>query len=593
MYQLAVPYVIRTDFEIGGEYRTPDLPEDWKWEQASSRLDTGPLARKGGRVAVVNVRESRAIIEAWMDTVPHVKRAKWTPGLRAVRERADLGALREYRSERARVANVYVKTQEALEVGRRVRSILLPMLALYGMAEVARRLGMPEGAVLGMATTAGTTLIEDGWSGTAGDDVHGRSPDTTDPDAGSAFGSAGGANGMEIVTTGPRAQNNGSNATYREYIWHDGMAAIGDQFSETQLADRNAGRIGVRMSATVHDWTGTYSAYTCRVNSGRMWRVSGAGGATNTQIAIGASNSGVKAIRLEAVGSDISNYIAASGAWVPGSTTLHATANDTTYATGVPGIGSISNGYVYRWRGGSLGGSSFAATIAGTSGAATSFVTATSTPPVFTASVAAATGGSVSSATVTHAPPTFTATISATIGGTASTATATRALPVFTASVAVASGGSSASATATHVVPVFSATLSSTAGGATTTATALYASAIFSASVSATAGGTASNATAASTPPTVTASTAAAIGGAVASGSSTYSPPVFSASVSAITGGTTSAPTATHAAPTFTASVAATIGGTTTAATTTYSAPGSVILFIPEQLGFHALSGVW
>lgn len=347
MYQLTVPYVMRIE-EDGHEIRTPNIPKGWQFEQATSELDTGVDARST-KLAVIDIIQTRATVEAWMDTLtrPPV-RADWREGRSILRERArtDHGAMVESIASRAAHAKDHIRNRRLLAKAERLGVWLLPFIALVGLAEAARLLGVETGVLLG-ATTAGTTLIEDAWSGSVGDDCEGRAPDTVDPGSGN-FVTLIGANALEIKS-GAQMASVGASATTHDVFIHSGMSAIADQFSETFSSERNATYPGVRLTAT----TATHTGYCARSNGGRIERLSATTG--HTALTNGDANSGNLAHRVEIVGTTISVFIGTAGAYVPTNTVAWNTATDSTHATGVPGVEyKLTTRFVSKWRGGSL-----------------------------------------------------------------------------------------------------------------------------------------------------------------------------------------------------------------------------------------------
>jgi len=350
MYQLTVPYLVETDAS-GHINRRPNMPLAWKFEQSTSLLDTGPWARRGnGRErAVVCVRESDAEVEAWLNgagasIVKNVHQLN--SDVRGIREAKNFDgvALREYRAAYKEGYRSHVKREELKEIGRRGArlggQLVIPfaLFALFG-----------EPSMMFAAMTPHTILIYDHWTGTLGDDVEGRAPDTIDPGGGTWL-TTDGVDTIEIsATAGTVVSNRGASAVARAACWHSGMSDIDAQFSETISIERNNGGIMVR-----NDGIG-YRGYGTRHNGARIFRFTDP--STTTTLGSGSSNSGSQSGRFEIIGEDMSTYLSTpSGTWVLPGTAAWNTASDSTYATGRPGLfwtstGTRNNG---RWRGGSL-----------------------------------------------------------------------------------------------------------------------------------------------------------------------------------------------------------------------------------------------
>lgn len=238
----------------------------------------------------------------------------------------------------------------AAAIGAVVRS-LFPLLSAAAASLLAHRLGLPEfiGVPL-LGINAGTTTLEDLWSGSAGADVHGRTADTTNP-GGGVWQAYVTANGVELDGSNAIAPN-GASASANDAIGHTGASAYTDQFAETyQANDRNNSWIAVRVSPAA------CTGYGIRGNAGRVSRFDGASGSTT--LASGAGTTGAQAARLEAIGTNLYGYVQLGGSYPTGS--AWTSTSDPTYGSGSPGVIYSSTGalLMQRVRGGTIGGATY------------------------------------------------------------------------------------------------------------------------------------------------------------------------------------------------------------------------------------------
>ncbi len=342
MYQLTVPYRVTTTQRW--IHRHPRIPPTWNFEQVSSLLDTGRFAG-ATKMTVIDIDEPRDVVEAWMDTLRKAPvRARWDEGRLALRARArlDMGALREMRTERRRIARGHVRTREVAEVTRRTVMYLLPIVGIYGTAKL---LGIDPDLMIA-AFVPGTVLAEDHWSGTAGDDIEGRTPDTTLP-SGATWVTKGGANAIEISSSGtPRITNSGVSAIAKDVAWVTGTSGA-DQFAEAHALEKNQGLVCVRLQGS-----GLFSGYGSRTNQSRIIRLTDP--TTTTSLVQGTSHLGTKSIRLEIVGNQLSSFWGTTGSF-PTPVPPQTTADDSTYSSGFVGLGMQALARTAdTWRGGSL-----------------------------------------------------------------------------------------------------------------------------------------------------------------------------------------------------------------------------------------------